>query len=57
MTKKNDINRDTDVTYRTVNLFSCDKRFILSASFLMFHILRKEHETVYTILVKIDRYT
>ena len=51
MTKKNDINRDTDVTYRTVNLFSCDKRFILSASFLMFHILWKEHETVYTILV------
>ena len=39
MTKKNDINRDTDVTYQTVNFFSCDKRFILSASFLMFHIL------------------
>ena len=28
MTKEDDMNSDTDVTYRTVNLFSFDKRFI-----------------------------
>ena len=55
MTEEDDINPDTDVTYRTVNLFSSDRRFY-STSFLMLYILYKQYETVNTILVKLGMF-
>ena len=47
-------NPDTDVTYQTVNLFSSGKRFIYFVSDIPHYIQCNQHNTVYTILVKVD---
>ena len=52
MGKEDDMNPDTDVTHRTVNLFSSDKRFIYFISDVP--NLMKKHGIVYTILVMLD---
>ena len=46
MTKEDDMNRDTDVTYRTVNLFSSDKRFIYFISHVP-HLMKTARNCLY----------
>ena len=48
------MNPDTDVTYQTVNLFSSDKCFIYFISDVPHYIRSNQHNTVCTILVKVD---
>ena len=48
------MNPDTDVTYPTVNLFSSDKCFIYFISDVQHYIRSNQHNTVCTILVKVD---
>ena len=48
------INPDADVPYQTVNLFSSDKCFICFISDCPHYIQWNQHNTVCTILVKID---
>ena len=48
------MNPDADVTYQTVNLFSSDKCFIYFISDVPHYIRWNQHNTVCTILVKID---
>ena len=48
------MNPDADVTYQTVNLFSSDKCFIYFISDVQHYIQSNQHNTVYTILVKVD---
>ena len=45
---------DADVTYQTVNLFSSDKCFICFISDVPHYIRSNQHNTVCTILVKVD---
>ena len=46
MTKEDDMNPDTDVTYRTVNLFSSDKRFIYFISDVL-HLMKTARNCLY----------
>ena len=46
MTKEDDMNPDTDVTYRTVNLFSSDKRFIHFISDVL-HLIKTTRNCLY----------
>ena len=46
MTKEDDMNPDTDVTYRTVNLFSSDKRFIYFISDVP-HLMKTARNCLY----------
>ena len=46
MTKEDDMNPDTDVTYWTVNLFSSDKRFIYSISDVP-HLMKTARNCLY----------
>ena len=48
------MNPDADVTYQTVNLFSSDKCFIYFISDVPHYIRSNQHNTVCTILVKVD---
>ena len=48
------MNPDADVTYQTVNLFSSDKCFIYFISDVPHYIRWNQHNTVCTILVKVD---
>ena len=48
------INPNADVTYQTVNLFSSDKCFVCFISDFPHYIRWNQHNTVCTILVKID---
>ena len=48
------MNSDTDVTYERVNLFSSDKCFIYFISDVPHYIRLNQHNTVCTILVKVD---
>ena len=48
------MNPDADVTYQTVNLFSSDKCFIYFISDVPHYIRLNQHNTVCTILVKVD---
>ena len=48
------MNPDTDVIYQTVNLFSSDKCFIYFISDVPHYIWWNHHNTVCTILVKVD---
>ena len=48
------MNPDADVTYQTVNLFSSDKCFIYLISDVPHYIRSNQHNTVCTILVKVD---
>ena len=48
------MNPDADVTYQTVNLFSSDKCFIYFISDVPHYIWWNHHNTVCTILVKVD---
>ena len=48
------MNPDADVTYQTVNLFSSDKYFIYFISDVPHYIRSNQHNTVCTILVKVD---
>ena len=48
------MNPDTDVTHQTVNLFSSDKCFIYFISDVPHYIRWNQHNTVCTILVKVD---
>ena len=48
------MNPDADVTYQTVNLFSSDKCFIYFISDVQHYIRSNQHNTVCTILVKVD---
>ena len=52
MTKEDDMNPDIDVTYRTVILFSSEKRFIYFISDVQ-HLM-KTARNFYAILVKVD---
>ena len=46
MTKEDDMNPDTDVTYRTVNLFSSEKRFIYFISDVP-HLMKTARNCLY----------
>ena len=48
------MNPDADVTYQTVNLFSSGKCFIYFISDVPHYIQSNQHNTVCTILVKVD---
>ena len=48
------MNPDADVTFQTVNLFSSDKFFIYCISDVQHYIRSIHHNTVCTILVKVD---
>ena len=48
------MNRDADVTYKTVNLFSSDKCFTYFISDVPHYIRTNQHSTICTILVKVD---
>ena len=48
------MNPDADVTHQTVNLFSSDKCFIYFISDVPHYIRSNQHNTVCTILVKVD---
>ena len=48
------MNPDADVTYETVNLFSSGKCFIYFIFDVPHYIRSSQHNTVYTILVKVD---
>ena len=48
------MNPDADDTYQTVNLFSSDKCFIYFISDVPHYIRSNQHNTVCTILVKVD---
>ena len=48
------MNSDADATYQTVNLFSSDKCFVYFISDVPHHIWWNQHNTVCTILVKVD---
>ena len=48
------MNPDADVTYQTVNLFSSDECFIYFISDAQHSIRSNQHNTVCTILVKVD---
>ena len=48
------MNPDADVTCQTVNLFSSDKCFIYFISDVPHYIRPNQHNTVCTILVKVD---
>ena len=48
------MNRDADVTYKTVNLFSSDKCFTYFISDVPHYIRWYHHNTICTILVKVD---
>ena len=48
------MNLDADVTYQTVNLFSSDKCFIYFISDVPHYIQSNQHNTVCTILIKVD---
>ena len=48
------MNPGADVTYQTVNLFSSDKCFIYFISDAQHYIQSNQHNTVCTILVKVD---
>ena len=48
------MNPDADVTYQTVNLFSSDKCFTYFISDVPHYIPSNQHNTVCTILVKVD---
>ena len=48
------MNPDADVTYQTVNLFSSDKCFIYFIFDVPHYIWWNQHNTVCTILVKVD---
>ena len=48
------MNPDVDATYQTVNLFSSDKCFIYFISDVQHYIRSNQHNTVWTILVKVD---
>ena len=48
------MNSDANVTYQTVSLFSSDKCFIYFISDVPHYIQSNQHNTVCTILVKVD---
>ena len=48
------MNPDADVTYQTVNLFSSDNCFMYFISYVQHYIRSNQHNTVCTILVKVD---
>ena len=48
------MNPDADVTYQAVNLFSSGKCFIYFISDISYYIQSNQHNTVCTILVKVD---
>ena len=48
------MNPDADVTYQTVNLFSSDRCFIFFISDVPHYIQSNQHNTVCTILEKVD---
>ena len=51
---RHSMNPDADVTYQTVNLFSSVKCFIYFISDVPHYIRSNQHDTVCTILVKVD---
>ena len=48
------MNPDADVSYQTVNLFISEKCFIYFISDVPHYIRRNQHNTLCTILVKVD---